>query len=138
MQGAALKLAYMEYADLQLGERLALLQALLEQALDCELVRELITSNVEAMALPRQKKPVRCSACCICVVADAAISANANCLTCGSSDVCLHENRHALMSAYRMMCCSTPANCAHPFSLAEEEEEEDMVTGLRTCRALQL
>ena len=93
----------MEYADLHLGERLALLQALLEQALDCELVRELITSNVEAMALPRQKKPVRCSACCICVVADAAISANANCLTCRSSDVCLHENRHAVMSAYRMM-----------------------------------
>ena len=53
----------MEYADLQLEERLALLQALLEQALDCELVRDLITSKVEAMALPRQKKPV-CYACC--------------------------------------------------------------------------
>ena len=63
VQGAALKLAYMEYADLQLEERLALLQALLEQALDCELVRDLITSKVEAMALPRQKKPV-CYACC--------------------------------------------------------------------------
>ncbi len=58
MQAAALKLAYMEYADLGLDERLALLQGLLEQALDCEEVRELITSKVEAMALPRQKKPV--------------------------------------------------------------------------------
>ena len=58
MQGAALKLAYMEYADLHLEERLALLQALVEQALDCEVVRELITSKVEAMALPHQKKPV--------------------------------------------------------------------------------
>ncbi len=48
----------MEYADLGLDERLALLQGLLEQALDCEEVRELITSKVEAMALPRQKKPV--------------------------------------------------------------------------------
>lgn len=62
VQGAALKLAYMEYADLALEERLALLQGLLEQALDCEVVRELITSKVEAMALPRQKKPVCCSA----------------------------------------------------------------------------
>ncbi len=58
VQAAALKLAYMEYADLGLDERLALLQGLLEQALDCEEVRELITSKVEAMALPRQKKPV--------------------------------------------------------------------------------
>ena len=58
MQAAALKLAYMEYADLTLAERLALLQSLLEQALDCEVVRELITSKVDAMALPRQKKPV--------------------------------------------------------------------------------
>jgi len=55
VQAAALKLAYMEYADLGLDERLALLQGLLEQALDCEEVRELITSKVEAMALPRQK-----------------------------------------------------------------------------------
>ena len=53
----------MEYADLGLEERLALLQALLEQALDCEVVRDLITSKVEAMASPRQKKPVR-HACC--------------------------------------------------------------------------
>ena len=53
-----MKLAYMEYADLSLDERLALLQGLLEQALDCEEVRELITSKVETMALPRQKKPV--------------------------------------------------------------------------------
>ena len=58
VQAAALKLAYMEYADLGLEERLALLQGLLEQALDCEDVRELITSKVESMALPRQKKPV--------------------------------------------------------------------------------
>ena len=64
MQGAALKLAYMEYADLGLEERLALLQALLEQALDCEVVRELITSKVEALALPRHKKPAVCYACC--------------------------------------------------------------------------
>ncbi|DBB03841.1 TPA: hypothetical protein ACH3X1_012936 [Trebouxia sp. C0004] len=56
-KAAALKLAYMEYADLGLDERLALLQGLLEQALDCEEVRELITSKVEALALPRQKKP---------------------------------------------------------------------------------
>lgn len=48
----------MEYSDLSLDERLALLQGLLEQALDCEEVRELMTSKVEAMALPRQKKPV--------------------------------------------------------------------------------
>ena len=48
----------MEYADLGLDERLALLQGLLEQALDCEEVRELITSKVEAMALYPQKKPV--------------------------------------------------------------------------------
>ena len=54
----------MEYADLAVEERLALLQGLLEQALDCEVVREVITSKVEAMALPRQKKPVRCSPPC--------------------------------------------------------------------------
>ena len=54
----------MEYADLGLEERLALLQALLEQALDCEVVRELITSKVEALAIPRQKKPAVCYACC--------------------------------------------------------------------------
>lgn len=59
-----MKLAYMEYADLGLDERLALLQGLLEQALDCEEVRELITSKVEAMALPRQKKLV-CHSYCI-------------------------------------------------------------------------
>lgn len=52
----------MEYADLGLEERLALLQALLEQALDCEVVRELITSKVEALALPRHKKPAVCCA----------------------------------------------------------------------------
>lgn len=55
-QAAALKLAYMEYADLDVQERLALLQGLLEQALDCEEVRDLITCKVEAMALPRQPK----------------------------------------------------------------------------------
>ena len=65
-QGAALKLSYMEYADLQLEERLALLQALLEQALDCEVVRDLITSKVEAMALPRPKKLVRHACCPAC------------------------------------------------------------------------
>ena len=54
-----MKLAYMEYADLGTADRLALLQGLLEQALDCEHVRELITSKVEVMAVPRQpKKPV--------------------------------------------------------------------------------
>ena len=59
LQAAALKLAYMEYADLDIQERLALLQGLIEQALDCEDVRDLITSKVEALSVPRQpKKPV--------------------------------------------------------------------------------
>lgn len=106
MQGAALKLAYMEYADLHLEERLALLQALLEQALDCEVVRELITSKVEAMALPRQKKPVCCPTCRLllytpcCIFRTQRVQSHSFILTAG---------RHALTSTLclytAMLCC---------------------------------
>lgn len=58
MQAAALKLAYMEYADLAVGERLALLQGLLEMALEVETIREFVSAKVEAMA-PLSKREGR-------------------------------------------------------------------------------
>ena len=71
MQGAALKLAYMEYADLRVGERLALLQGLLEMALEVESIREYISARVEAMAPPsrdksRQQVGSLCQRGCLC------------------------------------------------------------------------
>lgn len=112
MQGAALKLAYMEYADLQLEERLALLQSLLEQALDCELVRDLITSKVEAMALPRQKKPV-CYACCAALQpAAAAHLLQPQDTSCTQSDKSLTEDEH--QSTIGKQACSHYAT-AHEF-----------------------
>ena len=56
LQGAALKLAYMEYADLGVGERLALLQGLLEMALEVESIREYVSACVEVMAPPSRDK----------------------------------------------------------------------------------
>lgn len=58
MQAAALKLAYMEYADLEVSERLALLQGLLEMALEVEAIREYVSAKVEAMA-PLSKREAR-------------------------------------------------------------------------------
>ena len=46
----------MEYADLGVGERLALLQGLLEMALEVEAIREDISARVEAMAPPSRDK----------------------------------------------------------------------------------
>ena len=58
VQAAALKLAYMEYADLVVSERLALLQGLLEMALEVEAIREYVSAQVEAMA-PLSKREAR-------------------------------------------------------------------------------
>ena len=56
VQAAALKLAYMEYADLGVEERLALLQGLLEMALEVETIREYVSAKVEAMAPPSKRE----------------------------------------------------------------------------------
>lgn len=68
VQAAALKLAYMEYADLAVDERLALLQGLLEMTLEVETIREYVTAKVEAMA-PLSKREGREEVClhsCLC------------------------------------------------------------------------
>lgn len=55
MQEAAVKLLHMEYLDLGVKQRVALLTALTSMALTCEPIREHISAQAEALAAPSRK-----------------------------------------------------------------------------------
>ncbi len=55
VQGAAVKLLHMEYLDLAVEERVALLSALTSMALACEPIRDFISTQAEALAAPSRK-----------------------------------------------------------------------------------
>ena len=57
-----MRLAYAEYTDLGLGERLALLRALSAFVLDAEVMHEWVTEQSEALTLPLRKHKVCCAA----------------------------------------------------------------------------